>query len=78
MSRSRSSRRWSSSPVSFPTDIFPTAEEIALRAHALFMAEGQCPSKASGYWRQAEQELLDVGARRILGRPARQRATLRT
>jgi hypothetical protein len=77
MSHSRSGRRWSSSPVRFPTDIFPTAEEIALRAHAMFMAGGQRSSKASGYWRQAEQELLDVGARRILGRPARQRAALR-
>jgi hypothetical protein len=76
MSRSRSARP-ASSPISFPIDIFPTAEEIALRAHALFMAGGQRSSKASGYWRQAEQELLEVGARRILGRPVRQRVTSR-
>jgi Protein of unknown function (DUF2934) len=61
----------------FPLDTFPTAEEIALRAHALFLAGGRRSSKASGYWRQAEQELLDLGARRTLGRLAEQRATSR-
>jgi hypothetical protein len=52
-----------------PADIFPTPDEITSRAHALFVAGGRRRAKASDYWLQAEQELLERGARRTLSRP---------
>jgi hypothetical protein len=56
--------------------MFPTPDEIASRAHALFVLDGRHLTKISEYWRRAEQELLDRGARRVLegaGRPPRRR-----
>jgi hypothetical protein len=56
--------------------MFPTPEEIASRAHALLVLDGRHVTKISEYWRRAEQELLDRGARRALdgiGRPQRRR-----
>jgi hypothetical protein len=47
---------------------FPTTNEIAARAHDLFVAEGRRVTRISEYWRKAEQELLDLAARRTLGR----------
>lgn len=46
--------------------MFPTPDEIASRAHALFVLDGRHLTKISEYWRRAEQELLDRGARRVL------------
>jgi hypothetical protein len=61
--------------VTLPADIFPTPDEVTSRAHALLAAGGRRTAKISDYWRQAEQELLDRGARRALAaRPASARA----
>ena len=76
MSRRRSGHQTRLSPVTFPADMFPTPDEIASRAHALFVLDGRHLTKISEYWRRAEQELLDRGARRALegaGRPPRRR-----
>jgi hypothetical protein len=51
--------------------MFPTPDEITSRAHALFAAGGRRVTKISDYWLQAEQELLERGAARTLGRRAR-------
>ena len=48
-------------------DAFPTPDEIASRAHCLARAAGG-RAESSAFWRQAEQELLDLGARRTLAR----------
>jgi hypothetical protein len=61
-----------------PADIFPTPEEITSRAHALFVAGGRRLAKVSSYWRQAEQDLLERGARRALGRSTRTRSAPNT
>jgi hypothetical protein len=66
------------SPVTLPADIFPTPEEITSRAHALFVAGGRRRTKVSDYWLQAEQELLERGARRTLSRPAWTRSAPRS
>jgi hypothetical protein len=52
--------------------MFPTPDEIASRAHALFVLDGRHLTKISEYWRRAEQELLDRGARRALDGAGRQ------
>jgi hypothetical protein len=65
MPRSRP-RRTSRPPITFPLDTFPTAEEITARANAMFAEGGRQVPKASDYWLQAEQELLEIGARRAL------------
>jgi hypothetical protein len=54
--------------VTLPADIFPAPDEITLRAHVLLIAGGRRAASISDYWRQAEQELLDRGARRALAR----------
>jgi hypothetical protein len=64
MSHRRTGRRHRPSPVTLPVDAFPTPDEIASRAHCLARAE------SGAFWRQAEQELLDIGARRTLGHEA--------
>jgi hypothetical protein len=66
------------SSVRLPADIFPTPEEITSRAHALFVTGGRRPAKASDYRLQAEQELLERGARRALARPIRTRCAPRS
>jgi hypothetical protein len=48
-------------------DAFPTPDEIASRAHCLARAAGG-RGESSAFWRQAEQELLDIGAQRTLAR----------
>jgi hypothetical protein len=56
--------------------MFPTPDEIASRAHALFVLDGRHMTRVSEYWLRAEQELLERGARRVLsgaGRPQRRR-----
>jgi hypothetical protein len=81
MPRSRSGRRTSSAPassVSLPADIFPTPEEITSRAHALFVAGGRRRTKIPEYRLQAEQELLERGARRTLARLAWPRSAPRS
>jgi hypothetical protein len=47
---------------------FPSTNEIASRAHELFIANGRRISGIFEYWEQAEQELLERAARRTLGR----------
>jgi len=72
MSRRRSGHQTRLSPVTLPADLFPTPDEIASRAHALFVLDGRHLTKISEYWRWAEQELLDRGARRVLDGAGRQ------
>jgi hypothetical protein len=48
-------------------DVFPTPTDIADRAYELFLANGIRGERASDYWRRAEDELLDLAARRVLG-----------
>jgi hypothetical protein len=57
--------------------MFPTPEEITSRAHALFVAGGRRLTKIADYWLQAEQELLERGARRTLAHPTRMRSAPR-
>jgi hypothetical protein len=76
MPRNRSGRRTptlSASSVTLPADIFPAPDEITLRAHALLTASGRRTERIADYWRQAEQELLDRGARRALAPRSRRR-----
>ena len=65
MSHRRTGRRHRSSPVTLPVDAFPTPDEIASRAHCLARAAGG-RAESGAFWRQAEQELLEIGARRTL------------
>jgi hypothetical protein len=65
MSHRRPDRRHRPSPVTLPVDAFPTPDEIASRAHCLARAAGG-RAETLAFWRQAEQELLDIGARRTL------------
>lgn len=48
------------------TRIFPTADEIAARAHELFVSGGRRLIDIPEHWRAAEQELLDRAARRVI------------
>jgi hypothetical protein len=73
MSRRRSGQQTRFSPVTLPADMFPTPDEIASRAHALFVLDGRHLTRISEYWRRAEQELLDRGARRVLDGASSQR-----
>jgi len=54
------------------TGPFPTADEIAARAHELFMSGGRRVALIPTYWREAERELLQRAADRALNvqRPA--------
>ena len=54
-------------------DQLPTPNEIASRAHDMFVAGGRRVTKIFEYWRQAEQELLALAARRALARPGKKR-----
>jgi hypothetical protein len=45
---------------------FPTADEIAERAHELFLAGGRRIAMISDYWRDAERELLQRAADRMI------------
>jgi hypothetical protein len=65
------------SPVTLPADTFPTPDEIISRAHCLASAAGR-RLESSAFWRRAEQELLEVGARRALGHQAGIRGVRRT
>jgi hypothetical protein len=78
MSHSRSDGQPRRSPVTLPADTFPTPDEIASRAHALFIAGGRRLTKIAEYWRQAEQELLELGFRRAVGRRSTPRRPRRT
>jgi hypothetical protein len=53
-------------PPRHEIDVFPTANEIASRAHDLFVTEGRRLTRIFEYWERAEQELLDRGARRAV------------
>lgn len=71
MPRSRTSRRSRQLRIPSPLDTFPTANEIAERAHDLFVAEGRRVTRIFDYWQQAEQELLDLAVRKTLARTRR-------
>jgi len=47
------------------TSVFPSFEEIALRAHQLFVLDGQRDNTIFECWRRAEHELLMRAALRI-------------
>jgi len=48
-------------------DPFPSIDEIAERAHILWIADGRRPERIVACWRRAEDELLDRAARRMVG-----------
>jgi hypothetical protein len=48
-------------------DPFPSIDEIAERAHILWVAAGRRPDCVIGCWRRAEDELLERAARRTVG-----------
>lgn len=45
---------------------FPNADEIAARAHELFISGGRQVTRVHEYWCTAEDELLERAARRIV------------
>jgi hypothetical protein len=45
---------------------FPSSDEIARRAHELFVSDGRRVALIPVYWRTAERELLDHAARRVI------------
>jgi hypothetical protein len=47
---------------------YPTTNEIAERAHQIFLSEGRRLDRLSECWRRAENELLDIAARRTIPR----------
>lgn len=47
-------------------ETFPTFDEIARRAHELFVAEGRRVDRVFDCWNRAEDELLDRAARRVI------------
>ncbi len=53
-------------PLAAPTETFPTFDEIARRAHELFLADGRCIERIFECWHRAEDELLDRAARRAI------------
>jgi hypothetical protein len=59
------------------TDPFPTTDEIAERAHELFISGGRRLTRIPEYWRTAEAELLQRAADRLFAdevqRPPRHR-----
>ena len=69
MSRGRKRRRAHQARGVPPIDKFPTTDEIAARAHDLFVAGGRRLTKIFEHWQRAEQELLDLAARRTLVTP---------
>jgi len=73
MSQSPSGRRPRQPAGHPPSEPFPTPNEIAVYAHDLFVADGRRVTRIFEYWQRAEQELLDLAARRTLPRPARKR-----
>jgi len=46
--------------------VLPTCDEIAARAHELFVADGRRVSRLTTHWERAEQELLDRAFKRLL------------
>jgi hypothetical protein len=53
---------------------FPTADQIAARAHELFASGGRRVSLIPEYWRTAERELLARAADRTIQPERRRRA----
>lgn len=49
--------------------LFPTEDEIALRAYELFLLERNPRRVLADYWRIAEDELLERAARKALASP---------
>jgi hypothetical protein len=47
---------------------FPSADDIAARAHELFASGGRRIAMIPEYWRKAERELLDRAANRVIPR----------
>ena len=66
-------RRATSQRVDRPRDPFPTSDEIADRAYAIFLRDRTSNGNRSRCWREAENELLDRAARRAIDgdQPAR-------
>jgi hypothetical protein len=73
MTQSPSIRRSGRPGVTARAEKFPTPNEIASRAHDMFVAGGRRVTKIFEYWRQAEQELLALAAQRAPARPAKKR-----
>ena len=67
---SRRKRFTPAARVSAAPAVFPTADQIAAKAHDLFVAGGRRLTDLPDHWRRAEQELLDTAARRALASTA--------
>jgi hypothetical protein len=52
-------------PLALPV-VFPTFDEIARRAHELFVLEGRRLNRIRECWERAETELLNRAARRTV------------
>jgi hypothetical protein len=70
MSPDRRKPRPSYSRRNVPSDLdpFPSLDDIAERAHMLWIAEGRRPDGVVACWRRAEDDLLDRAAQRTVGR----------
>jgi len=51
-------------------DPFPSIDDIAERAHMLWIADGRRPDGIVACWRRAEDDLLERAAQRTVGRSA--------
>ena len=58
----------SSAFLPVPRPPFPTVDEIAARAHELFVSSGRRLNDIPEHWRAAEQELLERAATRVVTR----------
>jgi hypothetical protein len=75
MSRRRGPRsRVKRNQVSEMAAFYPTHDEVAARAHDLFVHGGRQIVRIPEYWREAEDELLKQAARRVIGSRGQHRA----
>jgi hypothetical protein len=59
------SRKIKRSIMSSSVAALPTSDEIASRAHELFIADGRRLSTLATHWERAEQELLDRAFKKL-------------
>jgi hypothetical protein len=60
-------------PGTLDREPYPTADEIAARAHELFTSGGRRITLIPEYWRTAERELLARAATRVVRADSRRR-----
>jgi len=59
--------------ASCKTDPFPSTDDIAARAHDLFVSGGRRLTRIPEYWKIAEAELLQCAADRVFANEAPRR-----